>query len=161
MARGRVSYSRRPSRHAAHSNLEVISEEDGYSSSSGRRTPTTSPALGGHSPSSRRRALSQGASSAKKAKRISPQQQAQRKAQRIVAWMTQRLASAFTRYLAEAGGSIPFSGEGLGAFFTTNHESKKLVENNPTVLGQMLATTAGLTVVVGPEGQRLITLTPA
>lgn len=157
----RVAYTRRPSRHAAHSNLEVIAEEE-----SGRRTPTTSPALGGHSPGSRRRALQMKNTHTKTShgKKQSPSASkacsAQSKAQRIMAWMTQRLASSFKQYLAANGGSITFSSESLGKFFAENPDQKTTVESHPGLLGSMLAGTEGVCVLAGEQG-RLIALTSA
>jgi len=85
---------------------------------------------------------------------------AQIKAQRIMAWMTQRLASSFKQYLAASGGAITFSSESLSRFFDSNLQMKAVVESNPGLLGAMLAGTEGVGVVVGPQG-RLITLTSA
>ena len=161
MGRGRVSYTRRPSRHAANSGLDSIEEE-------GRRTPTQSPGLSGNSPATRRRALSSSssnsnstASAGKKSSHRSPATTAAAaasKAQRILTWMTQRLGASFKVYLAGKGGSIPFDREGLGNFFEESPESKKIVDSYPGVLGSMLANAGGIEVVVGAAG-RSITLT--
>jgi hypothetical protein len=50
------------------------------------------------------------------------------------------------------------SSESINAFFEKNPEQKAVVENSPGILGAMLASGDGLTVVVGQHG-RTISLT--
>jgi hypothetical protein len=77
--------------------------------------------------------------------------------ERIMSWLTKRLAHAFKSYLHSAGGSIPMSGEAIEGFFASHPEQRTVVQSQPGILGAMLASGDGLTVVVGLHG-RTITL---